>query len=223
MVRTDAPSGTEGRRADPKSPMNSGGTAGPSSSKIPFGCLIFGRSGWPHGSCPSWPVNPPKCRTNPASPCIRTLADLRKAEDIIVHGFPLEEYQPLETGTVFPAEVRNQALFLKATAKALASPWPPGKSVASTGSPRKPSTKASAGPSCTPSYGTSIRPPRHADRLAVRQGALREARLHQLLGDAHRSGPWNIIARSPYQAERGPRDRRPSTIPATKSATSCAR
>ncbi|GLY34496.1 hypothetical protein Amsp01_005200 [Amycolatopsis sp. NBRC 101858] len=44
---------------------------------------------------------------------VTTLDGLRKAEDIIVRGFPLEEYQPLEAGTVFPAGVPGQDFFGK--------------------------------------------------------------------------------------------------------------
>ncbi|MEU0793707.1 GNAT family N-acetyltransferase [Amycolatopsis sp. NPDC005961] len=44
---------------------------------------------------------------------VKTRAELRKAEDIVVHGFPLEEYQPLEPGKVFPAGTPGQAFFLK--------------------------------------------------------------------------------------------------------------
>jgi GNAT superfamily N-acetyltransferase len=44
---------------------------------------------------------------------VKTPAELLKAEGIVVHGFPLEEYQPLQPGTAFPAELLDQAFFLK--------------------------------------------------------------------------------------------------------------
>jgi len=34
---------------------------------------------------------------------VETAAELENAEDLIVHGFPLEEYQPYRAGSVFPA------------------------------------------------------------------------------------------------------------------------
>ncbi|MFI5587566.1 GNAT family N-acetyltransferase [Amycolatopsis sp. NPDC051758] len=40
---------------------------------------------------------------------VETPAELARAEDVIVHGFPLEEYQPLEPGTVFPPALLAQA------------------------------------------------------------------------------------------------------------------
>ncbi|MGV9359597.1 GNAT family N-acetyltransferase [Amycolatopsis sp. NPDC003731] len=40
---------------------------------------------------------------------IRTAADLVGAEDLIVRGFPLEEYQPHRPGNVFPAVLLQQA------------------------------------------------------------------------------------------------------------------
>ncbi|GAB3161403.1 hypothetical protein GCM10027258_78270 [Amycolatopsis stemonae] len=42
---------------------------------------------------------------------VRTPAELARAEDVIVHGFPLEEYQPAEPGTVFPPGLPAQAFF----------------------------------------------------------------------------------------------------------------
>lgn len=44
---------------------------------------------------------------------VRTAAELAVAEDLVVRGFPLEEYQPLEPGHVFPAALLEQAVFLK--------------------------------------------------------------------------------------------------------------
>jgi GNAT superfamily N-acetyltransferase len=47
--------------------------------------------------------------------------ELARAEDVIVHGFPLEEYQPLEPGTVFPPSLLAQpgpAFFTKGDAGA---------------------------------------------------------------------------------------------------------
>ncbi|MEQ0562018.1 GNAT family N-acetyltransferase [Amycolatopsis sp. NEAU-NG30] len=45
---------------------------------------------------------------------VRTAADLRKAEDIIVNGFELEEYQPYEPGVTFPPALLESAdLFLR--------------------------------------------------------------------------------------------------------------
>ncbi|MGW4063876.1 GNAT family N-acetyltransferase [Amycolatopsis sp. NPDC004747] len=40
---------------------------------------------------------------------ICTRAGLESAEDLVVHGFPLEEYQPLLAGSVFPAALLHQA------------------------------------------------------------------------------------------------------------------
>ncbi|WP_086842165.1 GNAT family N-acetyltransferase [Amycolatopsis kentuckyensis] len=40
---------------------------------------------------------------------ISTPAELEEAEALIVHGFPLEEYQPHRAGRVFPAELLGQA------------------------------------------------------------------------------------------------------------------
>ncbi|WP_410631913.1 GNAT family N-acetyltransferase [Amycolatopsis sp. cmx-4-83] len=44
---------------------------------------------------------------------VRTAAELAVAEAVVVDGFPLEEYQPLEPGTVFPRALLDQAVFLK--------------------------------------------------------------------------------------------------------------
>ncbi|SEF26223.1 Acetyltransferase (GNAT) domain-containing protein [Amycolatopsis pretoriensis] len=49
----------------------------------------------------------------PAVTRVETVAELRKAEDVIVRGFPLEEYQPAEPGQVFPDELLSQAFFRK--------------------------------------------------------------------------------------------------------------
>jgi GNAT superfamily N-acetyltransferase len=48
---------------------------------------------------------------------ISTAAELEKVEDLVVHGFPLEEYQPYRPATVFPAELLGQgtAFFRKGT------------------------------------------------------------------------------------------------------------
>jgi len=40
---------------------------------------------------------------------INTPTELEKAEDLVVHGFPLEEYQPYRPGSVFPEELLRQA------------------------------------------------------------------------------------------------------------------
>ncbi|WP_410640487.1 GNAT family N-acetyltransferase [Amycolatopsis sp. lyj-346] len=40
---------------------------------------------------------------------VETPAELAAAEDLVVHGFPLEEYQPYRPGTVFPPGLLGQA------------------------------------------------------------------------------------------------------------------
>ncbi|MEU0529730.1 GNAT family N-acetyltransferase [Amycolatopsis tolypomycina] len=40
---------------------------------------------------------------------VTTPAELAGAEDLVVHGFPLEEYQPYRPGTVFPPELLDRA------------------------------------------------------------------------------------------------------------------
>ncbi len=51
----------------------------------------------------------------PAVTRVETPAELREAEDVIVRGFPLEEYQPLDPGKVFPGALLTQAFFRKGT------------------------------------------------------------------------------------------------------------
>ncbi|KDN20621.1 GNAT family N-acetyltransferase [Amycolatopsis rifamycinica] len=48
---------------------------------------------------------------------VGTPAELAVAEELVVHGFPLEEYQPYLPGTVFPPELldRSTAFFRKGT------------------------------------------------------------------------------------------------------------
>lgn len=79
----------------------------------PFQVLDLSGTGMTAGQLPVMVREPAEVPDEPAVVRLHTAADLRKAEEIIVHGFPLEEYQPLEAGHVFPAGVRNQDFFLK--------------------------------------------------------------------------------------------------------------
>ncbi|MEU8634615.1 GNAT family N-acetyltransferase [Amycolatopsis sp. NPDC048633] len=112
MVRTDAPSGTDvGELTEVADEMRRNGRT--VVVEDPFRVLDLRGIGMTARQLPVMAREPADVPDEPSVARIHTPADLRKAEDIIVHGFPLEEYQPLEAGTVFPAEVRNQAFFLK--------------------------------------------------------------------------------------------------------------
>ncbi len=79
----------------------------------PFRSLDLTEIGLTARQLPVMVREPAEVPDEPGVTCIRTRAELVKAEDIVVHGFPLEEYQPLETGTVFPEQLLDQACFLK--------------------------------------------------------------------------------------------------------------
>jgi hypothetical protein len=79
----------------------------------PFRVLDLSGTGLSPRQLPVMVREPAPVPDEPGVALVRTAAGLRKAEDIIVHGFPLEEYQPLEAGRVFPAELRDQAFFIK--------------------------------------------------------------------------------------------------------------
>ncbi|MEV6645018.1 GNAT family N-acetyltransferase [Amycolatopsis sp. NPDC051371] len=79
----------------------------------PFRTLDLSGTGIRPRQLPVMVREPAPVPVEPGVTLVKTLGELRKAEEIIVHGFPLEEYQPLQPGTVFPAALLDQAFFLK--------------------------------------------------------------------------------------------------------------
>ncbi len=79
----------------------------------PFRSVELSRIGMAVRLLPVMAREPGPAPDEPAVTRVETPAELLKAEDVIVHGFPLEEYQPLERGKVFPEELLSQAFFRK--------------------------------------------------------------------------------------------------------------
>ncbi|MEV7036971.1 GNAT family N-acetyltransferase [Amycolatopsis sp. NPDC051061] len=79
----------------------------------PFRSLDLSETGMTPRQLPVMVREPAPVPDEPGVTRAKTPAELRKAEDIIVHGFPLEEYQPLAPGKVFPAGAQGQVFFLK--------------------------------------------------------------------------------------------------------------
>ncbi|QKV78683.1 GNAT family N-acetyltransferase [Amycolatopsis sp. Hca4] len=75
----------------------------------PFRVLDLAHLGMSAGQLPVMAREPAPTPAAEGVERIETAADLAEAEDLIVHGFPLEEYQPHRPGTVFPAELLRQA------------------------------------------------------------------------------------------------------------------
>ncbi|MFJ7216320.1 GNAT family N-acetyltransferase [Amycolatopsis sp. NPDC098790] len=79
----------------------------------PFGTIDLSGIGMAVRLLPVMAREPGPTPEEPTVTRVETPDDLREAEDVIVHGFPLEEYQPLEPGKVFPRELLSQAFFRK--------------------------------------------------------------------------------------------------------------
>jgi len=79
----------------------------------PFRTLDLTHLGMTAGQLPVMAREPGSAPETDGVEQVTTADDLVEAEDLVVRGFPLEEYQPLEPGHVFPAALLDQAVFLK--------------------------------------------------------------------------------------------------------------
>jgi GNAT superfamily N-acetyltransferase len=75
----------------------------------PFGVLDLGAAGMTAGQLPVMAREPGPVPAPEGVARVRTPAELAAAEELVVHGFPLEEYQPYRPGTVFPPGLLEQA------------------------------------------------------------------------------------------------------------------
>ncbi|MEV6444102.1 GNAT family N-acetyltransferase [Amycolatopsis sp. NPDC051716] len=75
----------------------------------PFGVLDLGAAGMTAGQLPVMAREPGPVPAPEGVARVRTAAGLAAAEELVVHGFPLEEYQPYRPGTVFPPGLLEQA------------------------------------------------------------------------------------------------------------------
>ncbi|MGW3958287.1 GNAT family N-acetyltransferase [Amycolatopsis sp. NPDC005003] len=75
----------------------------------PFRVLDLSRLGMTAGQLPVMAREPGPVPAAEGVERIGTAAELAAAEDLVVHGFPLEEYQPYRAGSVFPEELLRQA------------------------------------------------------------------------------------------------------------------
>ena len=107
MLRTATPDATavheltglaEARRADGRTVV----------VEDPFQVLDLSEIGMTAGQLPVMAREPGPVVAPDGVTRISTPAELEEAEDLIVHGFPLEEYQPYRAGSVFPAELLGQ-------------------------------------------------------------------------------------------------------------------
>ncbi|WP_410568145.1 GNAT family N-acetyltransferase [Amycolatopsis sp. cmx-4-61] len=83
----------------------------------PFRVLDLGALGMSAGLLPVMAREPGPVPAPDGVERVTTPAGLAGAEDLVVHAFPLEEYQPYRPGTVFPPELlgRATAFFRKDT------------------------------------------------------------------------------------------------------------
>ncbi|SFW69183.1 GNAT family N-acetyltransferase [Amycolatopsis australiensis] len=79
----------------------------------PFQRLDLTDAGMQARRLPVMVREPAPAPEEPAVTRVRTAAELAEAEDVIVRGFPLEEYQPHRPGSVFPPALLGQAFFRK--------------------------------------------------------------------------------------------------------------
>ena len=86
----------------------------------PFRALDLTQLGMTAGQLPVMVREPGPVPVPDGVERVETAAELAAVEDIVVHGFPLEEYQPLRPATVFPPGLLDQAtaFFRKDTAGA---------------------------------------------------------------------------------------------------------
>ncbi|MEU4246253.1 GNAT family N-acetyltransferase [Amycolatopsis sp. NPDC026612] len=75
----------------------------------PFRVLDLSELGMAAGQLPVMAREPAPVPAARGVERVGTPAELAGAEDVVVHGFPLEEYQPLRPGTVFPPALLDQA------------------------------------------------------------------------------------------------------------------
>ena len=75
----------------------------------PFRVLDLGDLGMTAGQLPVMVREPGPVPAAEGVERIETAAELEKAEDIVVRGFPLEEYQPHRPGSVFPPVLLDRA------------------------------------------------------------------------------------------------------------------
>ncbi|MDQ7805105.1 GNAT family N-acetyltransferase [Amycolatopsis sp. A133] len=119
MLRTDAPDAAavadltelaRARRGDGRAVV----------VEDPFRVLDLGALGMTAGQLPVMVREPGPAPAPDGVERVETPAELAGAEDVVVHGFPLEEYQPYRPGTVFPPGLLDQAtaFFRKGTAGA---------------------------------------------------------------------------------------------------------